>query len=155
RELIELRNPGINEKLSKGDLVYKETKIGSHKGYPYYTIGQRKGLNVAVGKRIYVTKIDSENNVVFVDDEEMLYSSEFVTNEINLMALNLIDRPLSVKVKIRYNDVGHNAIIEQTDEQRINVKFDSPQKAITPGQSAVFYSGDNILGGGIIDKIIN
>ena len=58
RELIELRNPGINEKLAGGDLVFNDEKIGSHKGYPYYTIGQRRGLNVAVGKKIYVSKID-------------------------------------------------------------------------------------------------
>lgn len=150
RDLIELRNPGINEKLSGGDLVYDEKKVGSHKGYPYYTIGQRRGLNVALGKRLYVTKIDADNNVVFVDEEQSLYNSDFAVKEINLMLTDKIENPIKTKVKIRYNDAGHDATIEQTGDDRIDVKFDSPQKAITPGQSAVFYIGDDVLGGGII-----
>lgn len=154
RELIELRNPGINEKLSGGDLVYKDNKIGSHKGYPYYTIGQRRGLNVSIGKRLYVSKIDSENNVIFVDEEESLYNSEFDVREINLMKADKIEKPLKVIVKIRYNDAGHDAVIEQTGDDKINVKFSSPQKAITPGQSAVFYDGEDIFGGGIIDSVL-
>ncbi|MBK8554069.1 MAG: tRNA 2-thiouridine(34) synthase MnmA [Ignavibacteria bacterium] len=154
RELIELRNPGINERLSGGDLVYKDNKIGSHKGYPYYTIGQRRGLNVAIGKRLYVSKIDSENNVIFVDEEQSLYNSEFEVREINFMKADKIEKPLNAKVKIRYNDAGHDAVIEQTGDDKINVKFSSPQKAITPGQSAVFYDGDDILGGGIIDSVL-
>lgn len=150
-----MRNPGINEKLSKGEVIYKENKIGTHKGYPYYTIGQRKGINIAVGKRVFVTRIDPENNVVFVDDEEMLYSSEFTASEINLMTVDRIEQPLDVTVKVRYKDIGHEAVIEQIDETQLKIKFNSPQKAITPGQSAVFYSGDNVLGGGIIDKILS
>ena len=150
RDLIELRNPGLNEKLSGGDLVYNEKKIGEHKGYPYYTIGQRRGLNVAVGKRLYVSKIDANNNVVFVDEEESLYNSEFVTKEINLMLMEKIEKPIKAKVKIRYNDIGHEAVIEQTDTDKIRVVFEQPQKAITPGQSAVFYEGDDVIGGGII-----
>lgn len=150
RDLLELRNPGLNEKLSGGDLVFHEKKIGEHKGYPYYTIGQRKGLNVAIGKRLYVSKIDADNNVVFVDEEQFLYHSEFYTKEINLMLTNKIDKPMKANVKIRYNDAGHVAVIEQTDEDQIKVVFDSPQKSITPGQSAVFYDGDDVIGGGII-----
>jgi len=154
RELIELRNPGINEKLSGGDLVFNDKKIGTHKGYPYYTIGQRRGLNVAVGKKIYVSKIDSENNVIFVAEEENLYNTEFTVREINLMKLEKIDGELTVKTKIRYNDVGHDSVIVQLDEDHINIRFTTPQKAITPGQSAVFYIGDDVIGGGIIDKIV-
>jgi len=154
RELLEMRNPGLNEKLSGGDLVYQDKKIGSHKGYPYYTIGQRRGLNVAIGKRLYVSKIDSQNNVVIVDEEEKIYSSEFITKEINLMLTDRIDKPIKALVKIRYNDKGSEAMIEQTDDSHIKVKFDVPQKAVTPGQSAVFYSGDNVIGGGIIENII-
>lgn len=150
RDLIELRNPGLNEKLSGGDLIYNEKKIGEHKGYPYYTIGQRRGLNVSVGRRLYVSKIDAENNLVFVDEEESLYRSEFNTKEINLMLYEKLDKPMRAKVKIRYNDEGNDAYIEQTDADTIYVKFDDPQKAITPGQSAVFYEGDDVIGGGII-----
>ena len=150
RDLIELRNPGLNEKLSGGDLVFNEKKIGEHKGYPYYTIGQRRGLNVAIGKRLYVSKIDAENNVVFVDEEESLYNREFNTKDINLMSTHMIEKPMKALVKIRYNDAGHEALIEQTGEDQIKVIFDSPQKSITPGQSAVFYEGEDVIGGGII-----
>jgi len=154
RELIEIRMPGLNDKLSGGEIVYKNRRVGTHRGYPYYTIGQRKGLNIALGKRIYVSKIDAENNVVYVDDEDELYNSEFTTRDINLMMHDRIVSFVNAKVKIRYNDIGHEADIEQTGEGTITVKFHSPQKAITPGQSAVFYSGDDVIGGGIIDKII-
>ncbi|MDQ3020057.1 MAG: tRNA 2-thiouridine(34) synthase MnmA [Bacteroidota bacterium] len=153
RDLLEIRNPGLKERLMDGDLIFKDKKIGTHKGYPYYTIGQRRGLNVAVGMPLYVSKVDAENNVVYVDEENNLYESEFMTKEINIMMAEKIDIPRKVKVKIRYNDPGNEAVIEQTDGEHIKVKFDSPQKAITPGQSAVFYVGDDILGGGIIEAV--
>lgn len=155
RELFEIRMPGFNEKHSNGDLVYNEKKIGTHKGYPYYTIGQRKGLNVSIGKRLYVSKIDSENNIVFVDEEKKIYHSEFTVREINLMKTDKLDRQTEARVKIRYNDSGNNAVLEQINNDEIRVKFNSPQKAITPGQSAVFYDGNDVLGGGIINKVIS
>jgi tRNA-uridine 2-sulfurtransferase len=154
RELLEIRNPGMNEKLSGGDLIYKEKKIGSHKGYPYYTIGQRRGLNVSMGKRLYVSKVDPEENVVYIDDESKLYNSEFIAKEINLMMTDKISDKIKAKVKIRYNDEGNDATIEPVDEQHLKIKFDVSQKAITPGQSAVFYLDENVLGGGIIDSVI-
>lgn len=154
RELLELRNPGLNKKLSGGEIIHNEKNIGSHKGYPYYTIGQRRGLNVSTGKRLYVSKIDPEKNVVFVDEESKLYNVEFIAKDINLMLTSKIEVPINAKVKIRYNDEGNAARIEQLDEEHIKVKYDLPQKAITKGQSAVFYDGDNILGGGIIKEIL-
>ncbi len=153
RELIQIRLPELSEKLSGGDILYHDKKIGTHKGYPYYTIGQRRGLNVAVGKKIYVSGIDAENNIVTVDDESGLFHSGFTANEINLMMFDKIESPVKAKVKIRYNDKGSEALIEQTGEDFVKVTFDSPQKAITPGQSAVFYSGNDLIGGGIIDKV--
>lgn len=153
RELFEIRMPGLNKELSGGDVLFNGKKIGSHKGYPYYTIGQRRGLNISTGKRLYVSKIDAENNVVFVDESENLYNSEFTTKEINLMLVEKINQPLKAKVKIRYNDKGNDAMLEQTGEDTIKVKFDNPQKAITRGQSAVFYVGNDILGGGIIERV--
>lgn len=155
RELIEIRNPGLNDKLANGDIIYNDQKIGTHKGYPYYTIGQRRGLNVSVGKRLYVSDIDAVNNIVVVDEEQNLYNREFSVNEINLMMKEDVKSPLKAKVKIRYNDPGNEAEIVQTGEDKILVKFDRPQKSITPGQSAVFYLGDDVLGGGIIRNIIS
>jgi tRNA-specific 2-thiouridylase len=153
RELLEVRIPDIKEKLNHGDIVYKGKKIGEHKGYPYYTIGQRKGLNIALGKPVYVSKIDSENNIVVVDDEDGLYNTEFIAKEINLMKFEKIEKPIKAKVKIRYKDSGAPATIEQIDESHIKVIFDQPKKSITPGQSAVFYDGNDVIGGGIIQKI--
>jgi tRNA-specific 2-thiouridylase len=153
RELIEIRIPDIKEKLGNGDLVYRDKKVGTHKGYPYYTIGQRRGLNLSLGKPVYVSKIDSDNNVVFVDDEEHLYNSSFTTREINLMLTDKLTEPVEAKVKIRYKDDGAPAVVEQTADDCIKVTFTEPKKSITPGQSAVFYIGDDVLGGGIIDAI--
>ncbi|MBK7157505.1 MAG: tRNA 2-thiouridine(34) synthase MnmA [Ignavibacteria bacterium] len=153
RELIQIRLPELSEKLSGGDILYHDKKIGTHKGYPYYTIGQRRGLNVAIGKKIYVSGTDPEKNIVTVDDESGLFHSGFTANEINLMMFDKIESPIKAKVKIRYNDKGSEALIEQTGEDLVKVTFDSPQKAITPGQSAVFYSGNDLIGGGIIDKV--
>ncbi|MBL8008518.1 MAG: tRNA 2-thiouridine(34) synthase MnmA [Ignavibacteria bacterium] len=153
RELIEIRMPGINEKLSSGDVIYKNKKIGTHKGYPYYTIGQRKGLNISVGKKIYVTEIDAVNNRIIVDDESKLLKKCFTTNEINLMRSEKLEDRMNAFVKIRYNDAGNSAVICQTGKDEISVEFDTPQKAITPGQSAVFYADNEIIGGGIIEKV--
>ncbi len=150
RDLIQIRLPGLNESISDGDVIYNNEKVGTHKGYPYYTIGQRRGLNVAVGKRLYVSKIDAEKNQVHIGDEESLYSSEFTVKEINLMTDEKLISPVNADVKIRYNGEGYRALLEQISEDEILVKFEKPQKAVTPGQSAVFYSGENVIGGGII-----
>ncbi|MBK9334552.1 MAG: tRNA 2-thiouridine(34) synthase MnmA [Ignavibacteria bacterium] len=150
RDLIQIRLPGLNESISGGDLIYNNEKVGTHKGYPYYTIGQRRGLNFAFGKRLYVSKIDAEKNQVHIDDEESLYSSEFTVKDINLMTTDKLISPIKADVKIRYNGVGYSALLEQLSDDEILVRFDNPQKAVTPGQSAVFYSGEDVIGGGII-----
>lgn len=154
RELFQIRLPDLNKKLKGGKIIYHGEKIGEHKGYPYYTIGQRRGLNIAVGKPVYVSKIDLENNIIYVDDEDGLYNTTFLTREINLMLYEKLDKPIDVTVKIRYKDKGDKAIIEQIDDEHIKVTFSKPKKSITPGQSAVFYDTNKVIGGGVIDKII-
>lgn len=153
RQIFEIRMPGFNEKVSGGELIYKDRKVGTHKGYPFYTIGQRRGLNVSVGKRLYVSGIDAEGNRIFLDEEKGLYSRSFLTKEINLMPVERLNEPVRARVKIRYNDSGNDALLTQIDDDVIKVEFDNPQKAVTPGQSGVFYIGDEVLGGGIIDKV--
>ncbi len=153
RELLEVRVPDLKKRLDKGEIIYKDKKIGEHKGFPYYTIGQRKGLNVALGKPIYVSKIDAESNKVYVDDETGLYKKGFIAKEVNLMKYENIKNPLKSNVKIRYKDAGSMAEIEQVDSETIKVIFDEPKKSITPGQSAVFYDKDDVIGGGIIREI--
>jgi tRNA-uridine 2-sulfurtransferase len=152
RELLQIRLPEL-DKLGGGDIIYHGKKIGRHKGYPYYTIGQRRGLNIALGKPVYVSKIDPDKNVIYVDDEEGLYNTSFITREINLMLYEKIENPIEAIVKIRYKDKGNEAVIEQTGNDTIKVTFKTPKKSITPGQSAVFYDGYKVIGGGIIDRI--
>jgi len=155
RQLIKIRLPGLEEKISGGDIVYREKTIGKHNGYINYTIGQRRGLNIAIGKPVYVSKIDAEHNIVYVDDAEGLMHTTFKSSKINLQKAGKINQPTEAKVKIRYKDEGSIAIIEQTGEDEITVTFNEPKRSITPGQSAVFYDGNDIIGGGIIDSVSN
>ncbi|HEY3249752.1 MAG TPA: tRNA 2-thiouridine(34) synthase MnmA [Ignavibacteria bacterium] len=153
RQLLKLRLPELEKEITGGDIIYHDKKIGQHKGYINYTIGQRRGLNLAIGKPVYVSKIDSDNNVIYVDDEENLYNKSFTVSQINLQKIDSITHPMETMVKIRYKDEGADAIIEQTGQDEITVRFKEPKKSITPGQSAVFYDGDDVIGGGIIDII--
>jgi tRNA-uridine 2-sulfurtransferase len=155
RQLINIRLPELEKKIKGGDIVYHNKKIGKHNGYINYTIGQRRGLNIAIGKPVYVSKIDAESNVVYVDDEEGLMHRSFTAVKINLQKFGKISEPMEAKVKIRYKDEGSTAIIEQTSDDEIMVTFNAPKRSITPGQSAVFYDGNDLIGGGIIDSISN
>jgi tRNA-specific 2-thiouridylase len=154
RELLQMRVPDLDKKIGEGDILYHNKKIGVHKGYPFYTIGQRRGLNISLGKPVYVSKIDAINNLIFVDDAKELYSTSFIVKDINLMMYDKIEAPMKAKVKIRYKDNGDTAAIEQIDTAKIKITFDSPKKSITPGQSAVFYEGNDVIGGGTIDTIL-
>lgn len=155
RELIQIRMPELKKKLAGGDIIYHDKKIGRHNGYINYTIGQRRGLNISIGKPLYVSRLDAEQNIVFVDDVSGILNTEFIAKDINLMKYDRLIDPLEVSVKIRYKDKGSAAVIEQLDSNKIIVKFKEPKKSITPGQSAVFYEGADAVGGGIIDEIKN
>lgn len=155
RQLINIRLPELQKKIAGGDLVYHDKVIGKHNGYINYTIGQRRGLNIAIGKPVYVSKIDAENNIVYVDDAEGLMHRQFTAANINLQMVESIKQPAQAKVKIRYKDEGSMAVIEQTGDDEITVTFNEPKRSITPGQSAVFYDGNNVIGGGIINTINN
>lgn len=140
-------------KISPGPILDKEKKIlGQHKGLPFYTIGQRKGLGIAHEKPLYVISIDKDSNTLIVGEEEGCYSSEFVIKDLNWIALDNLQEIKDVKVKIRSKMKEEYAVIKPLNGD-VHVKFDSPQWAITPGQSAVFYEGDVVLGGGIINYI--
>ena len=154
RELLEIRIPELKRRVDKGEVIYKDKKIGEHKGFPYYTIGQRRGLNLALGKPVYVSRIDAENNKVYVDDESGLYNKGFIAREVNFMKYGSFEKPVQSKVKVRYKDIGSAATINQIDKDTVEVIFDIPKKSITPGQSAVFYEGDDVIGGGIIREIL-
>ena len=149
-KLIELRVPEIKKSLNNGNIIYKNKIVGHHRGYPYYTIGQRKGLELALGKAVYVTKIEPEKNEITVDDSEETYTTEFIAKDIILMNPERIQGEMKALIKIRYKDPGTLGTIVQLDNNSIKVKLDFPKRAITPGQSAVFYDKENVIGGGII-----
>jgi tRNA-specific 2-thiouridylase len=125
--------------------------LGQHKGIAFYTIGQREGLGIAKGYPLYITKIDCKKNRIIVGKKEDAYKDEFLVKETNFI-LTPIKKKIALKVRIRYN---HREALAEVMPlgNRIKVRFRRPQFAITPGQSAVFYDKDKVLGGGIIDKV--
>jgi tRNA-specific 2-thiouridylase len=134
-----------------GDITDKGGKLlGRHRGIVRYTIGQRRGLGVAANERIYVSAKDLETNTVILGPEEELYSKILIAEDINLIALERLERPLRVRVKTRYLQAEQWATVEQTGDDCIRVEFDEAQRAITAGQAAVMYDGDLVLGGGTI-----
>lgn len=124
--------------------------IGHHEGIIRYTPGQRKGLGTAFGKPMYVKSKDALKNTVTLSSNEELFSNRLTVRGINLIALDRINEPLRVEAKIRYNHKASLATVIQTDEDKLEIVFDTPQRAIAPGQSAVLYDGDVVIGGGII-----
>ena len=125
-------------------------EVGRHKGIIRYTVGQRKGLGISYGRRIFVTAIDPQKNTVTLDDEPALFSKVLHAKDINLTAVDRIDSPLRVTAKVRYGSREAAATVLQTAGDELRVEFDEPQRAITRGQSVVLYDGDVVIGGGII-----
>lgn len=131
-----------------GDFVLSDgTVIGKHKGLIYYTVGQRKGLGISYNKPLYVVSINKSDNTVVLGDEEDLYKDELICDNVNILVDEL---PAYVKVKIRYKSKEVDAKLEILDDDVIRVIFKDKQRAITKGQSVVFYDGDVLVGGGII-----
>ena len=139
-----------NIKQKEGNIVNAKGEIlGKHKGLYYYTIGQRKGLGISYKVPLFVIGFNPAKNEVIVGEEKELYKKEIIVTNINLLLVDEIKEPMEVEVKTRYSAKVAKAQIMQNDNE-IKVTFDEPQRAITPGQSAVFYIGDIVLGGGKI-----
>ena len=137
-------------KPKKGNIVNSKGEIlGKHTGLYNYTIGQRKGLGISYKVPLFVLGFNKAKNEVIVGEEKELYKKEITVTDINLLLVDKIEEPIEVDVKTRYSSKVAKAKIEQEGEY-IKVIFDEPQRAITPGQSAVFYVGDIVLGGGKI-----
>src|SRR5450631_3386739 len=132
-----------------GDLVTANGEvIGEHGGVHNFTVGQRKGLGVATGSPLYVIQISDANKQVIVGGEEHLYSRTLRTRRVNLIAVDELREPMRVAVKIRHRHEPAPAMMERTGNDEILVTFDDPQRAVTPGQAAVFYDGNIVVGGG-------
>ncbi len=150
RGFLKNRIPGLEAKVDGGNFVLTDgTVVGKHKGYPFYTVGQRKGLELAFGEPYFVLAIDSKTNTVTLGKKEELEQNGMWVGDINLQKYDSIKQPMETITKVRYKDPGTHATIKQIDDY-MEVKFHSKVNAIAPGQSAVFYEGDDVVGGGWI-----
>ncbi len=154
-KFLEKNVEGLAEKVKGGDIVMDGKVIGKHRGYPFYTIGQRKGLGIALGYPVYVIGIDPIKNVIEVGPEEKLHHNALIAGNVNLISIEKIEDGIKVIAKIRYSDEGSPAVLENYEGSKILVKFEKPKRAITPGQSVVFYDGNIVVGGGIIEKVLD
>lgn len=144
-------NTGITAKKGKyvnmaGDI------LGEHQGIIHYTVGQRKGLNLAMGRPVFVTEIRPETNEVVIGENEDVFAPALLCSRLNPMSVPEFTDGMEVMAKIRYNHRGAPAVLENCGGDRLLVKFKEPQRAITPGQAVVFYQGDCVAGGGVIDS---
>lgn len=134
-----------------GNFVTQQGEVlGRHRGITHYTVGQRRGLGLPMGERVFVSRIRPETNEVVIGGSESLFTQELFCDRVSFMAVADIDRPMRVTAKIRYNHAGEAAVIERQPDGRVRCLFEKPVRAATPGQAVVFYDGEHVLGGGTI-----
>lgn len=124
--------------------------LGRHKGIIHYTIGQRRGLGISDKNRMYVCRICPEENRVILGSEQDLYSRELTADEVNMISCDFLDKPTPMKAKIRYRHPEQPCVAWQSEDGKLHVCFDKPQRAVTKGQSVVLYQGEEVVGGGVI-----
>jgi tRNA-uridine 2-sulfurtransferase len=150
RSFLRHKVEDLDERVGPGNFMLSDgTLVGKHQGYPFYTIGQRKGLGVAFGHPMFVTRILAESNTVMLGTLEELEKSSAVVRNINLVKYETIHKPLEAITKIRYKDAGAISTIVQEGD-KMNIEFTHSVSGIAPGQSAVFYEGNDLLGGGFL-----
>lgn len=151
RSFLRRRVDGLEERVMGGSFVDTEGNfLGHHEGYPFFTIGQRKGLGQTFGKPMYVSKIVPETNTVVLGELDSLLKNGMTVKGINSMKYDTIPDGLEVISQVRYNDPGTLSVLRNMGEDEVGVEFYANVKGIAPGQSAVFYEGDDVIGGGII-----
>ncbi|MDX1672615.1 MAG: tRNA 2-thiouridine(34) synthase MnmA [Balneolaceae bacterium] len=145
----------FDHRIGKGKFVNQEGKVvGEHDGYPFYTIGQRRGLDLALGKPVYVTDIDPQTNTITVGEKKDLLSTTCRAGEVNLVKYDRIpEDEMEITGAIRYNDDGAVGYLTQLSDDEIEVRFPAGREAITPGQAVVCYEGDDVVAGGWIKKV--
>ena len=140
-----------NQAIKAGNFVnLKGEVIGQHKGITHYTIGQRKGLNLSLGHPVFVVELRPETNEVVIGESEDLFTTTLRANRLNFMAIEDIKDEVEVIAKIRYSHAGSLCKVKRIGEDEVLCTFSEPQRAITPGQAVVFYTGDYVGGGGTI-----
>lgn len=151
--------PQLESKVAGGEIRLNGEKIGEHNGFPFYTVGQRKGLGIAHPDPLYVTSIEFKQNTINVGYEKELLHTQLFASQLNLIKYADLYSGKWLTVKIRYKDTDEPAVVTQLDgtgngNGRVRIEFESPKRAITPGQSVVFYEGDDLVGGAIIDEAV-
>jgi len=145
----------VSCEIKAGDIVDTQGRIlGRHKGLPFYTIGQRKGLGLSARKPLYVVGFERERNLIFAGEKREVYGRGLIADRINWIAIEELRQPIRVKAKIRYAHTEADAAVEPSRHGTVKVQFIQPQEAITPGQAVVFYDGDTVMGGGWIERAI-
>ncbi len=124
--------------------------IGKHKGIIHYTVGQRKGLGLAMGHPVFVTEIRPDTNEVVIGENADVFASKLYANKLNFMAAEAFTGDVRAKAKIRYSHAGADCTVRMINEDTLECVFDEPQRAVTPGQALVLYDGEYVLGGGTI-----
>lgn len=143
------------KKFTPGPFLDLEGNVlGQHRGIAYYTIGQRRGLGIATGERIYVVDINPQQNAVVLGPPEAVYHSDLICNDVNLILYQKLTAPLEVGAQVRYNAKPSPATVTPLPDGRLHVHFHQPQMAITPGQAVVFYQDDYLVGGGTIEQVV-
>ncbi len=150
---IRERVPEQVKKTEGGNIIFHGKVVGKHKGLPYYTVGQRKGIGVTFPFPVYVKKIDVTNNSIEIAKKDELYSNIAVITDLNTVSVKRLEKGEEIFGKIRYNDAAAPAEVLDFSPRKLFVRFYDPKLAVTPGQSAVFYDADGfLLVGGIIDS---
>jgi len=140
------------EDVRPGDIIdMNGNKMGTHRGIINYTVGQRRGIGIPYSEPLYVLRINAHDNTIVVAPKSYLYAKSLIAGQVNLIALDRIDSPMRIVAKIRQQHPGAAAQLSPLENGKVKVVFDTPQLAITPGQSVVFYDNDVVLGGGIIE----
>ena len=140
-----------NINIPEGDFISTDGKIlGKHKGIINYTIGQRKGLGISLGKPAYVVKKDIQKNQVIIGSESDLYTNSLDACDVNLIPFDTLEKPLQITAKTRYSQTEQKAVLSYKGDGIYHVEFENPQRAVTKGQAVVFYDGDIVVGGGTI-----
>ena len=151
RSFLKTKKPDLEQQVAGGSFIFKGKEVGKHRGYPFYTIGQRKGLEIALGEPVFVSEIIPETNTVILGDEEDLKKQKMMVRDFNLVKYHTLPQNFEGLTKIRYKDKGTMATINHIDNL-LEVIFHQPVKGIAPGQSAVIYENDDLVGGGFISR---
>ncbi|MFZ1678972.1 MAG: tRNA 2-thiouridine(34) synthase MnmA [Saprospiraceae bacterium] len=151
RGFLNRRVPELAEQVNGGAFVNRNGDVlGQHKGFPFYTVGQRKGLGMAFGEPMFVSEIIPETNTVVLGKEDELIRNSMLVSGLNLLKYDKLPERMESLTKIRYRDSGTMSELTQLDNLKVEVSFLANVRGIAPGQSAVFYEGDDVIGGGII-----